>query len=104
MPADASDLRRSVYLLLSAAAVAVAFAKVVGAELVYEPTRYKAATPEGYGSELEREWPKARPEPTPAYSSNDKSRWATVRALVDDGTFVIGRRVSPHPTDPAKKY
>src|SRR5207237_2605804 len=30
--------------------------------------------------------------PLPIYSSNDRSRWATVRALVDDGTYVIGRR------------
>src|SRR5262249_8962222 len=29
--------------------------------------------------------------------SNDRSRWATVRALVDHGTWVIGRRE----TDPA---
>jgi hypothetical protein len=26
------------------------------------------------------------------FSSNDRSRWALVRALVDEGTFVIGRR------------
>src|SRR4051812_43697569 len=100
----ASSLRRSVYLLLSAAAVAVAFAKVIGAEIVYEPSRYKSTTPDSYGSEPERKWPETRPEPSPAYSSNDKSRWATVRALVDDGTFVIGKRVAPHPADPAKKY
>ena len=28
----------------------------------------------------------------PTFGSNDRSRWATVRALVDEGTFVIGRR------------
>jgi hypothetical protein len=28
----------------------------------------------------------------PTFSSNDRSRWATVRALVDEGTFAIGRR------------
>src|SRR5262249_25521479 len=43
-------------------------------------------------------------EPSPMFSSNDKSRWATVRAIVDDGTFVIGKRVTPHPTDRTKKY
>ena len=36
------------------------------------------------------------------FSSNDKSRWATVRALVDDGTFVIGKRTYPDPNDPKK--
>ncbi len=28
----------------------------------------------------------------PTFSSNDRARWATVRALVDEGTFVVGRR------------
>ena len=28
----------------------------------------------------------------PTFGSNDRSRWATIRALVEDGTFVIGRR------------
>ena len=32
------------------------------------------------------------PHPMPTFSSNDRSRWATVRALVDQGTWVIGRR------------
>ena len=34
--------------------------------------------------------PRTRPDPTPMFSSNDKSRWATIRALVDDETYVIG--------------
>jgi hypothetical protein len=33
-----------------------------------------------------------RPTPTPTFGSNDRSRWATVRALVDEGTYAIGRR------------
>jgi hypothetical protein len=28
----------------------------------------------------------------PTFGSNDRSRWATVRALVDEGTYVIGKR------------
>lgn len=28
----------------------------------------------------------------PTFSSNDRSRWATVRALVDEGTYVVGKR------------
>lgn len=103
MAADpSSDLRRSVYLLLIAVAVAVAAAKVVGAENVIEPSRYKSPTKDGYGYEEKREWPRERPDPTPMFSSNDKSRWATVRALIDNGTFVIGKRVYD-PYDP-KKY
>lgn len=37
-------------------------------------------------------WPANRPAPTPFISSNDKSRWATVRALAENGTFVVARR------------
>jgi hypothetical protein len=97
-PADpTSQLRRTVYLLLGAAAVAIGVAKVVGAENVFEPTRYKPATVESYGSYLGdfapvRPWPATRPESTPMFGSNDRSRWATVRALVDEGTYVIGKR------------
>ena len=93
MAADASDLRRSAFLLLTAAAVAIAAAKTVGAENVYEPSRYKSATQGGYGYELDRPWPEKRPDPVPMFSSNDKSRWATVRALVHDKTYVIGKRL-----------
>src|SRR5262249_49826044 len=49
-----------------------------------------------------RVWPTTRPLPSPTFSSNDRSRWATVRALVDEGTFVVGKRV-PDPGD-AKGY
>ncbi|MBX9623724.1 MAG: hypothetical protein K2X82_07905 [Gemmataceae bacterium] len=105
-PSDGSDLRRSAYLLLTAAAVAVAAAKVVGAEGVLEPSRYTAPTPDGYSAvppDPPRYWPKERPEPTPAHSSNDKSRWATVRALVEDGTYAIGTRSYPDGGNP-KRY
>jgi hypothetical protein len=100
MPADAPDLRRSAYLLLTAAAVAVAAAKVVGAENVVEPSRYRPPDASGYGTETDRKWPTERPDPTPMFSSNDKSRWATVRALVDEGTYVIGTRTYPDGSDP----
>ena len=68
MAADASDLRRSAFLLLTAAAVAIAAAKTVGAENVYEPSRYKAAEKGGYGYEPDRKWPDTRPDPVPTFS------------------------------------
>ena len=37
-------------------------------------------------------WPAARPDPSPFLSSNDRSRWGTVRALVEDGTYILGKR------------
>ena len=100
MAADASDIRRSAFLLLTAAAVAIAAAKTVGGENVYEPSRYKPAEKGGYGYEPDRPWPSSRPDPVPTFSSNDKSRWATVRALVHDKTYVIGKRTYPDPNNP----
>ncbi|MCY2938905.1 MAG: hypothetical protein NTV55_11185 [Planctomycetota bacterium] len=37
-------------------------------------------------------WPVSRPAPSPFMSSNDRSRWATVRSLVEDGTYIVGVR------------
>jgi hypothetical protein len=97
-PDPAADLRRSAYLVLTAVAVAVCAAKIIGAENLFEPSRYKPPTPQSFGADRieeavpQRVWPAARPEPTPWFSSNDKSRWATVLALVEEGTYVIGRR------------
>ncbi|MDY3559580.1 hypothetical protein R5W23_000574 [Gemmata sp. JC673] len=102
MAAEPSDLRRSAFLLLTAAAVAIAAAKTVGAENVIEPSRYKAPEQGGYGAEPDRAWPASRPDPHPTFSSNDKSRWATARALVHDRTFVIGQRTYPDAGDPTK--
>jgi hypothetical protein len=101
MPAEQSDIRRSAFLLLTAAAVAIAAAKTVGGENVYEPSRYRPVEENGYGSEHERLWPDKRPDPVPMFSSNDKSRWATVRALVHNRTYVIGKRIYPDPKNPA---
>jgi hypothetical protein len=42
--------------------------------------------------ERPRVWPAERPAAVPTFGSNDRSRWATVRALVDEGTYAIGRR------------
>jgi len=73
--------RRSIYVLLAVIAVAIACSHIVSAQRVYDPASYRLDN-----------WPKTRPNPLPIYSSNDRSRWATVRALVDNGTFVIGKR------------
>jgi hypothetical protein len=81
--------RRSLYTLIIVIAVAIACGHIVSAQRVYEPALAKdEANP------LDRRplWPKTRPNPLPMYGSNDRSRWATVRALIDDGTFAIGKR------------
>jgi hypothetical protein len=91
--------------VLIAASVAIAVAKVVSAELLYEPSRFTPPESGGYSRirpDPPRYWPAIRPDPTPMFSSNDRSRWATVRALVDQGTYVIGRRHYPDPTNPQR--
>jgi hypothetical protein len=105
LPTDpTAAVRRSVYLLVGAVAVCVMAAKIVGAENVFEPSRYAPPTESSFGADRAdkptRKWPDVRPEPSPFFSSNDKSRWATIRALVDDGTYVVGRRAdhtNPNP-------
>ncbi len=95
-PDPTADLRRGFYLLLTALGVAVCVAKIAGAENVFEPSRYDPPTEASYGADRgiapQRRWPTARPEPTPMFGSNDRSRFATVKALVEDGTYVVGRR------------
>jgi hypothetical protein len=99
---DVSEIRRSLYLLVSAVAVFIAVAKVVGAENLYEPSRY-TPPPDGYSSnppDPPRVWPATRPDATPLFSSNDRSRFATIRALVDDGRYSIGTRSYPDGRNP----
>jgi hypothetical protein len=84
------------YWLIGALAVSLMVAKIVGAENLYEPSRYAAAHPKSYRADdptqPTRTWPSERPEPGLFFSSNDRSRWATIRALVDEGTYQIGQR------------
>jgi hypothetical protein len=85
-----TSLRRSASALLIVAAFGVACGHIISAQRVYEPS-----LAEDYRFPTDRRvpvWPKARPKPMPTFSSNDRSRWATVRALVDDGTYAIGAR------------
>jgi hypothetical protein len=89
MNADSAAVRRLAYTLMIAVAVAVALGRIFSAERVYEP---HLSRDENDPNDFRSHWPTKRPDPMPTFSSNDRSRWATVRALVDDGTYVIGRR------------
>jgi hypothetical protein len=48
-------------------------------------------------------WPDRRPTPMPNHGDNDRSRWDTIRALVDNGTYAIGDR-DPNRISPDNKY
>ncbi|MBM4068135.1 MAG: hypothetical protein FJ271_04230 [Planctomycetes bacterium] len=94
----AAAARKRVYALLITVAAGMVAGRILAAELVYEPSLNKPDKPDS--TDRRRLWPKSRPQPMPSFGSNDRSRWATVRALVDGdpasgqpaGTFVIGRR------------
>jgi hypothetical protein len=96
----AAKLRRSTYTLLIAVAFAAAAGRILSVQRLTDPGLFRA---EGEVNDEVGPWPAKRPLPTPTQSSNDRSRWATVRALVDDGTYVIGRRDPKLATD-ANKY
>jgi len=93
MDADprAIAIRRTAYTLMMIATVAAITGRVLSVERVYEPSMYRAPG-DTRPSAPPRDWPKTRPLPMPTFSSNDRSRWATVRSLVDDGTYAVGRR------------
>lgn len=93
------NLRRSACVLMAVVAVAAIGGRILSATFVYEPPLYRNAEDPPPG----RVWPKNRPEPTPTFSSNDRSRWATIRALVHEGTYVIGRR-DPALVSESNKY
>jgi hypothetical protein len=79
-----------VCVLLIVTAAAMAVGRVLSAQLVYEP-----GLSESWPNDPDhprRKWPATAPRAMPTFSSNDRSRWAAVRALVDQGTWVIGRR------------
>lgn len=93
---DPTNLRKLVYGLLITVTVAMVCGRICSTQRVYEPNLFRPDSSSD-AREVRPVWPKTRPNPMPTFSSNDRSRWATVRALVDEGTYVIGHR------DPALK-
>jgi hypothetical protein len=83
-------LRKQLYSLLIVVAGGMALGRILCAELLLEPSLHRDEN--NPAEKSRRKWPATRPKPMATFSSNDRSRWCTVRALVDEGTFVIGRR------------
>lgn len=86
--------RSTVFAVLITAAAGQTAGRILNVMRLYEPVLYR---PEGAVEDRRGNWAKTRPEPMPTHGDNDRSRWLTIRTLVDEGTYVIGRRV----TDPA---
>src|SRR5258707_15267416 len=99
--ADSSALRRMVYALLITLAASAVLARIVAVVFLIEPYLYSTKdTPPNSG--FYRPWPETRPLMVATLSSNDRSRWATIRALVENGTYVIGHRTMLD--EPGRKY
>lgn len=87
--ADTRHLCQALYAVLVAVVMGQATGRILSTQRVYEPGLHRE---EGKAGDRRSKWPATRPAAMPTFSSNDRSRWATVRALVDEGTFVIGKR------------
>src|SRR5262245_43117132 len=79
MTAPNAESPPRLYGLLITLSVGLVLGRILGVQFLWEP-------------DMPRVWPATRPTSMPTFSSNDRSRWATVRALVEEGTFVVGRR------------
>ena len=79
---DTVQLRRWIYHFIIAIAFAIACGRIASVQRVYEPAFYPDPA----------KWPAARPDSNAMFGSNDRARWATIRALVHDHTYVIGKR------------
>ena len=80
----ASSLRWSVYALLFTLAIGTMLGRIFAVDSVDML---------GLGRQLQKKGEKGWPLSRPFLSANDRSRWLTVRALVEDGTYAIDRVV-----------
>jgi hypothetical protein len=86
---ETARLRRLVYALLLTVVAGMAVGRILAVERVNEPSLHKADKSDPRPLSV---WPKDLPPASPLFGSNDRSRWATIRALVDHGTYAIGER------------
>jgi hypothetical protein len=89
LSSDSVSLSRTAYALLITVAAGAVAGHILVMTRVYEPYLYRN---ESDPQDQRSLWPRTRPEPMPTHGDNDRSRWDTVRALVDNGTYAIGQR------------
>jgi hypothetical protein len=85
-------LYRTVAPLLIAVAVATVCGRILNTTRVSVPFLVRPPGGSTGPDDHRNPWPTTRPEPVPSYGDNDRSRWDTVRALVDHGEYRIGHR------------
>jgi hypothetical protein len=84
----ALHMSRLAGVLIITVAAATVGGRILGLARVYEPYLYRSSSPD----DRRNPWPVQRPSAVPTLGANDRSRWATVRALVENHTYVVGRR------------
>jgi hypothetical protein len=96
------DLRRRIYPILITVAAAMIGGRILAVNRVYEPYLFREP-----GKTQEEDsrgvWPERRPTPMPTLGANDRSRWDTIRALVENGEYRIGHR-DPTRATPQNPY
>ena len=80
--------QKAVCWLLILLAGMMAAGRLASVTQLYDPTLFRAADEVN----SKRAWITKRPSPVFTLSSNDRSRWLTVRSLLENGTYVIGTR------------
>jgi hypothetical protein len=86
---DTAQLRRWIGHLIIAIAFAIACGRIASVQRVFEPAFHRDPAKQGDRRPV---WPSARPDDNAMFGSNDRARFATMRALVHDHTYVIGKR------------
>jgi hypothetical protein len=81
--------RGALHFVLIALAAGLAAGHILELSRLYDPAVFRD---ERDPQDTRPIWPKSRPRPLATHGDNDRSRWDTVRALVDNGTYVIGHR------------
>ncbi|MCS7166873.1 MAG: hypothetical protein RMI91_09070 [Gemmatales bacterium] len=82
------------YAILITLAAGHLAGRILSAEYVLEPSLHRPAE---RWEDPRRPWPISPPPALPFYSSNDRARWATIRALVEQGTYSVGYRLEYPP-------
>jgi hypothetical protein len=95
-PVEPVAPRKLVYAFLIVVAAGGVAGRIAAVSQLYDPEQSRDPN---NPADSRRKWPDQRPRPMPTFGSNDRSRWATVRSLVDEGTYVIGQR-QPRRRDP----
>jgi hypothetical protein len=88
-PTESASPRKLVYALLIVVAAGGVAGRIASVSQLYDPEQSRDPN---NPADARRKWPEQRPRPMPIFGSNDRSRWATVRSLVEEGTYVVGKR------------